>query len=316
MAMGVGKRTKREVEYRYYEMPTDIPVLALLGSSWIRPYGEMGPDALHFHNHLEIGYCHEGKGQLIIEEQTLSYGPGTFSIIPHNICHTTVSENGKLSYCEYLFIDVESFLRGSYQENPRFGEQIARLVNQKAVCGTAAEHPEIARLIIALIDEMREKKRFYLVSARGILLSLLIEIARRADDDHSQSEPDRMRSLIILEALNYISRGYEENIKIKTLADQCHMSETHFRRVFKQIISISPLEYINTVRVEMACNLLRTTDYAIETIARRVGYPTLTTFNRNFRRVMGCTPMQWKKNPGNYEQKLRNYRISAFEGWR
>lgn len=312
------KKVKREtIEYRYYETSSDIPVLALLGEGWIRPYGEQGLDALHFHNHMEIGFCYEGQGALVIDEETKRYQPGTYSIIPHYVCHTTVSDGGMLCRCEYLFIDVESFLESVYPNDKRFAERLARLVNQHPLVGSSQDNPKLSQLILALIDELRQKRPFYLVSARGLLLTLLIELARAAEEDEERlPDLNTERNLTILHALHYVNNCYHEDLKIKELAEACHMSETHFRRVFREIMSIGPLEYINIVRVEMACNMLRTTDYSMETIARRAGYPTMTTFDRNFRRVTGYTPLQWKKNPGNYEQKLRNYRIAAFQGWR
>jgi AraC-like DNA-binding protein len=312
------KKAKREtVEYRYYEMPSDIPVLALLGESWIRTYGDQGRDALHFHNHLEIGYCYEGYGTLIIEEEALRFQTGTYSIIPHNICHTTLSDGGMLCRCEYLFVDVSGFLEAVYPGDSRFAERLAGLINQHPFVGGIQDNPRIAQLILSLIDELRQKRPYYIVSARGLLLTLLIELARSAEDDQTKlPKPKAERNLVILDALNYVNSRYHTDIKVKALAEACHMSETHFRRVFRDIMSIGPLEYINIVRVEMACNMLRTSDYSMDTIARRSGYPIMTTFDRNFRRVTGYTPLEWKKNPSNYEQKLRKYRIAAFQGWR
>lgn len=312
------KRTKREtVEYRYYEIPSDVPVLALLGEGWIRTYGEQGPEALHFHNHFEIGFCYEGHGTLVVEQKMHRYEGGTYSLIPHNICHTTVSDGGMLCRCEYLFIDVEAFLDSCYPDNKRFAERLVRQVNQRAVIGDERDNPRLTQLILALIEEMRQKRSFYVASVRGLLLTLLIEVVRNAETSEAAvSGPTGVQNMAILDALNYVTAHYSEDIKVLKLAEVCHLSETHFRRVFHEIMSLGPLEYINIVRVEMACNMLRTTDYTMETIARRSGYLTMTTFDRNFRRVTGCTPLQWKKDPANYEQKLRNYRIAAFQGWR
>ncbi len=314
----MNKKTKREtVEYRYYEMPSDIPVLALLGESWIRTYGDQGMDALHFHNYLEVGYCYEGHGALVIEEEANRYQADTFSIIPHNVCHTTISDGGMLCRCEYLFVDVDGFLEATYPNDRRFAGRLAELINQHPLVERVQDNPKIAQLILSLIDEIRQKRPFYLVSTRGLLITLLIELARAAEDDQTKlPKPKAASNLVILDALNYVKSHYNDDLKVKTLAEVCHMSETHFRRVFRAIMSIGPLEYINIVRVEMACNMLRTSDYSIDTIARRSGYPTMTTFDRNFRRVTGHTPLQWKRNPGNYEQKLRNYRIAPFQGWR
>lgn len=312
------KNAKREtVEYRYYEMPSDLPVLPLLGESWIRSYGDQGLDALHFHNYLEIGYCYEGHGTLVIEEEANRFQIDTFSAIPRNVCHTTISDGGMICRCEYLFIDVDGFLEATYVNDRRFAGRLAELVNQHTLVGNKQDSPRICQLILSLIDEIRQKQPFYLMSVRGLLSALLIELARAAEDDQTKlPKPKVARNLVILDAINYVNSHYNDDIKVKVLAEACHMSETHFRRVFRDIMSIGPLEYINIVRVENACNMLRTSDYSIDTIARRSGYATMTTFDRNFRRVTGYTPMQWKKSPSNYGQKLRSYRIAAFQGWR
>ena len=61
------KKKKQPAEFRFYEIPMDEPVLALMGSKWIQVYGE-NIDNQHFHNLLEIGFCHYGDGDLIIED--------------------------------------------------------------------------------------------------------------------------------------------------------------------------------------------------------------------------------------------------------
>ena len=85
----VGKK-KKQIQFRYYEIPQNQPLMALLGESWIRPYGE-GVDCLHFHNYMEIGYCYDGLGDLVLDEQVIKYKPDMFSVIPKNYPHTTNS---------------------------------------------------------------------------------------------------------------------------------------------------------------------------------------------------------------------------------
>lgn len=313
-------RQHKKVEYRYYEVPQDVPVLALLGEGWVRQYGEEGPNALHFHNQMEIGYCYEGHGNLIIDDISIPYKENTFSIFPRNVCHTTVSDD--MMYCrnEYLFIDVEGFVSNMAEEDRRFGEKLIAHVNRKSIARSYDENPALGDAILALIREMRTKKRFYQTSVKGLLLTLLVEIAREDMRDDSTPEPASVigykQRLLIRDALTFIDGHYGEVIRIATLADRCHMSETHFRRLFRSIMHITPLEYINIVRVEMACDLLRNTEYGMDIIAQRVGYMSISSFNRNFTKVTALTPMQWKKSPDHYEQKLRNYQIVSMQGWR
>ena len=62
---------------------------------------------------------------------------------------------------------------------------------------------------------------------------------------------------MISRSLDYISDHNMEDIKIENLAKSCHISETHFRRLFTSYMKVSPLEYINTVRIQTACDLLQ-----------------------------------------------------------
>lgn len=71
----------QKAEYRYYEISRDIPVLVLTGEKWETIYGT---DNMHFHNYLEIGYCHYGKGTVQLADRELTYDAGTITFIPHN----------------------------------------------------------------------------------------------------------------------------------------------------------------------------------------------------------------------------------------
>ena len=76
-----------------------------------------------------------------------------------------------------------------------------------------------------------------------------------------------------------------------------------------------PLEYINTVRVYTACELLETTDDPVADIAHKCGFTTNSTFNRNFKQLMGVTPLEWRKRPESYEQQLLRFDIHSEKGW-
>lgn len=80
-------------------------------------------------------------------------------------------------------------------------------------------------------------------------------------------------------------------------------------------MNMSPLEYINLVRVQTACDLLKRTDEPITTIAGKCGFTTLSTFNRNFKQITGVSPSQWRKRPENFEQQLLKSQIHLKQDW-
>lgn len=313
MMSSAGKK-KKQIQFRYYEIPQNQPLIALLGEYWIRPYGE-GAEFLHFHNYMEIGFCYDGTGDLVLDEQIDRYGPDMFTVIPKNFPHTTESENGSLSRWEYLFIDVENFLHEIYRDNPIFAEDIIELINSRACLTSASRQPEMAKLILNILDEMRKKKDFYLETIRGLLLSLLMHIARMNRRPSSKVRNQTGGITQIAKALDFISRHFEEDLAIGDLAAVSHMSETHFRRIFLKNMNMTPSDYLNMVRVRAACEYMKKHDVSMELVAEKCGFQSVSTFNRNFKKIVGITPYQWKIHPENYEGKLLNFKISAYKGW-
>lgn len=120
---------------------------------------------------------------------------------------------------------------------------------------------------------------------------------------------------MIFRVLDYISDHYSEPLKVGDIAKWAHISETHFRRVFLSYMNMSPLEYINLVRIQAACEYLKKTDEPVAIIAAKCGFTVSSTFNRNFQHITGVTPVQWRKRPENYEQQILKYQIRSEEGW-
>lgn len=307
------QKSGQDLEFRYYEIPTDTYLIALLGERWILNYGT---DAMHFHNYLEIGYCYYGEGSMILGDREYGYQGEVFTVIPRNFPHCTRSRNNMISRWEYLFIDVEGFLKRQYREKPAMAERIRKRVEQKAFVGTFGQDRKMAGLIAGIMEEMRGQKEFYKESVNGYLLALLTEITRAAHEDGAiqqnfEEEEDQGEGRV-LKAMEYIAGHYREEIRVSALAEMCHVSETHFRRIFEKITHTTPLEYVNMVRIQNACILLTETSDSVEEIREKVGFPTASTFNRNFKKLVKMSPGQWRRQKSG---KLADYKISIYKGW-
>lgn len=306
------KKKKIPAEFRYYELPQDEPVLALMGSKWIQVYGE-NIDNMHFHNLLEIGYCHYGDGDLVIEEDMYRFGTGMFSCIPANFLHVTKSDADIKAFWEYIYIDPEEILVHWGKSGQELKELLAN-INRRAFFIQAAENPIFASLVSAVFEEMKQKNVYHQECARGLVYTMLFEIAR-FNGMSAEQTLGRNGGLRLEKAIAYVEKNYANNFRIADMANECHMSETHFRRVFQEKMKMTPIEYVNFVRVKKACELIDKTDISMEDVAERVGFITPSTFNRNFRRIIGTSPYQWKKRPDNHEGKLLEYKISVLKGW-
>lgn len=306
---------KPKIQLRYYKIPKDAPFLALFGEKWKQHYGQ-GIDYLHFHNYMEIGYCYDGIGNLVLGNEELRYTGGYFSVIPQKCPHTTNSDPGVSCSWEYLFIDIDAALGHSYQNSVRHTNQaIASLINARAFLKTEAENPKLGQSIRNILDIMRRKEDFYLEEATAAVIALLMNIARENKGHQLSNEPPHLEPVPISQTLDYISMHYMEPLRIEDLAAICHMSESHFRKVFSNYMAMGPMEYVNTVRVQAACDYLRRTDDLVTDVANKCGFSTFSTFSRNFKKITGVSPNEWRKRPDNFEQQLLKSQIHSEKGW-
>lgn len=311
----MARRKKNKIEFRYYTMPKDSPMLVLLGKRWKMKYGDE-KELLHFHNYMEIGICHMGNGIMRFEDRDIPYKGGEFTVIPKNYPHTTMSDPETISYWEYLFVDIEKVVKDMCGSNTKHSERMLQKLNAGAIIKNADENPKIADRIREILELMRNAEEFYQEEAIALLYALVAEIARIVEvREEKVLGSEANMTQVVARIVEYIGDNYMKPIKIDELAEDNHFSATHFRRVFTSQINMTPLEYINLVRVQNACEYLRNTDKSIAEIAQLCGFGAISTFNRNFSKVKGMTPGQWRKQPENYEHQLLQYTIISEDGW-
>lgn len=308
----MAKKKKESAEFRFYDLSNDKPALVLIGNKWKQVYGE-NINNMHFHNLLEIGYCHYGEGDLVIEDDSYRFSGQMIACIPANFLHVTRSDKEVVAYWEYIYINPSEILKNC-DKTPQEIRGILEAVNDRAFFIRAQENPILVTLVHAIFDEMRYKGEYHQECVRGIVYSLLFEIARFNGKNINRTL-GRNGSLQLEKAIDYVEKNYSNNFRISDLAAVCYMSETHFRRIFQEKMNMTPIEYVNFVRIKKACELIDKTDISMEEVAQKVGFITPSTFNRNFRRIVGTSPYQWKKRPDSHERKLAEYKISALKGW-
>ena len=308
-------KRKQEMQFRYYEMPEDSFVLSLTGQSWVRKYGD-GIASLHFHNYLEIGVCYEGTGEMIYDEQVFQFKPGCYTIIPPNYPHTTNSTPGTYGFWEYLFVDCEGIMNRIYPKKKETMNRALQLLYQKAYFFQPGEMPTLRENIDHVFKERKEKRDFYKQESDGYLALILIDVIRMAAAELHEETPQAHGDLDrILPALNYIHEHFREEVYIQKLAEVCALSETHFRRIFTESMHLSPLDYLNSVRIHNACIELRSSKKTIRSVAFDNGFTSISTFQRNFHKFVGMSTNEWRFDPKNYEYKLNNFKINTYEGW-
>ena len=94
----------------------------------------------------------------------------------------------------------------------------------------------------------------------------------------------------MLEVLEYVNVHYREDVRIDRLAALAGFSESHFRRVFKELTGKTLTLYLQALRIEEACKLLKDHTMSVEQVAAAVGYNDMKHFYAVFKRISGKTP--------------------------
>ncbi|MBE1556882.1 bifunctional transcriptional activator/DNA repair enzyme AdaA [Sporosarcina limicola] len=93
----------------------------------------------------------------------------------------------------------------------------------------------------------------------------------------------------------YINTNYNKPLSLEILADMCHGSPYHLQRTFKRVVGLTPMEYIQQVRIVNAMKELKTSGKSIAEIGFAVGLPNPPYFITLFKNRTGQTPKQYQK---------------------
>ncbi|NLF16880.1 MAG: helix-turn-helix transcriptional regulator [Lentisphaerae bacterium] len=127
--------------------------------------------------------------------------------------------------------------------------------------------------------------------AENALERLLLLAARLRDE----AAPARAEG--IQRAVSAIHERFASPLSIAALATAAGLSASRFAHLFRQQTGVSPMRYLEGVRLEQAQAHLLRTDLPIKEIAALVGFDSAFYFSTRFRRRFGCPPRAWRRHP-------------------
>ncbi|MDE5604256.1 MAG: AraC family transcriptional regulator [Eubacterium sp.] len=122
------------------------------------------------------------------------------------------------------------------------------------------------------------------------LYTLLCSISKSNELNEENKKTD-----FIEKAKNFILLNYDKNISVQEIADQALMSVSFFSKVFKETTGFSPYDYLLSVRLDKAKELLQKTDDSIQNIAFKTGFNSASNFIYFFKKEMGISPLKFRK---------------------
>lgn len=252
---------------------------------------------LHWHNEFEISFISEGNGIFRCGDQSVAAGPGDLIVILPNMLHSICqSDEKRLVYDTILF--SQSMIYGTGDDRC-YIECLSHCCSSDCFVRlpVTAEHPAY--------DELKKAVLHVIYSAKTgsgqmdlLLKSELLRIFWLLIQNHDLRSSKHNSSLAansIRPVLSFISQNYTEPISVEQLAEMVHLSKSYFMNVFRSTTGISALEYVNQIRIQAACQLLRDTGMRSSEIAFSCGFQNLSNFNRQFRKFTEFSPVEYRK---------------------
>ena len=145
-----------------------------------------------------------------------------------------------------------------------------------------------------------QSEEFCEFRTRNLLSEIWLLLLREMERMEQEAERPRPVSQERIQTmLEYIHQHYGEKVTLDQIAASAIVSKSECLRCFRSCIQKTPVEYLMDYRLQMAEQLLRTTDLPVTEIALRTGFSGSAYFSKMFRELRGCSPTAYRKNTAN-----------------
>lgn len=253
-----------------------------------QPFETFGP---HRHLRIEINYVKKGNCVLHLENESISFNENEMMIICSNVVHTFESGSKGTTLMQLEFLP-EIFTRFNPYDPKESGELTpVTIFSEENRLIKIVNNVRIMRAVQRIVNEMNLKSKYYQHLVVMYYAELLILIYRYMDESYLPICTNES----LKKAISYIRMNYQNHISITDVARQTGVGERYLRKLFAQYLNLSPLDYLNQIRINKAIELLRNTEMSVKEICFLCGFKSPQYFSRVFKQQMGITPKEVTK---------------------
>lgn len=249
----------------------------------------------HFHPEYELHLVTSTRGNRYVGDHIAPFGPGDLVLTGPNLPHNWISDlHGGETVSErcHILQFSESVITGCIGHFPEL--RSLRPMLAAAQRGLLFGQDVAARAAAPMRD--------LLVASGARRIALFMEIldvigtAAATPLASIAFRPDATsyRSTTINLALEHIARNFTLELNETELAALCRQSVSTFSRSFLRHTGLNFVQYVNALRVELACQHLSLDELSITDICYEVGFRNVSNFNRQFLAVKGMSPSRFR----------------------
>lgn len=275
----------------------------LLEKEWDMFVWESEPNAIaaaaHIHDQIELLYVTEGRFIATVDGRPYDLAEGDLILFYSNAIHHVISlsEPRHSYYC----LQVRSTMLPSLSHRREASDYTMRfaLNREELPClwtRETLEGSEILTAVRRLVEEYEHPGYASEIVMKCRMAEVLLALLRDGNALSQELAPANETTACLYRALIYIRQHFKEELEEQTIAKQFGISYSYFSRRFKQITGMSFKQYLNSLRIHYAEQLLLTSRKSITEIAGECGYNNISYFISIYKRLKGKTPKKTLKN--------------------
>ncbi len=230
----------------------------------------------HLHKEIEIIYVAEGKSRAHADRFCYEMEKGdVFICFPNQIHYYDNCIPGRY----YVFIVSPDVLYGVKQKINGF-EPASNILSKEVI-------EKIKDLMEKAVEVSLDDETIFSGIMHMMVGKILPEIKLKP---LIKSDNTSLKNI-----LNYCQQNFKGDITLDKISEEMHLSKYYISRLLNQKLDIGFNDYINTLRINYACDLLLETDKKIADISEDTGFGSIRSFNRSFSKIMNMTPLQYRE---------------------
>ena len=268
----------------------------------------------HWHKEFEYIYVTGGTAQFLVADQNYILSAGDCLLINQNVLHRVKPYNN----CECTYYSVvfhpSLFLNVS---NPvihsKYLEPISNSthLNHYLLKSDERAADDIIALLRKIIHLNEQCPFGYELITRSLFCELWVSALQGALRHESLLPIENTQAILdedrVKKILTYIATHYMDQISLDDIASSVHISKSECCRCFKRRLSVTPFEYLIKYRIYSSAIMIAqsTRRISVSETAIKVGFNSSSYFNKMFRKYIGCTPTQFRKDVGGNLQNIQ-----------